>query len=160
MSVNEIIFFRLKRLTFFECICYQYQAHEPPATSPLPDLRVDFFSEPMDNVQKRHSYVEITMKQMSASPSDISPSMSNTNISIGSTGNSTGINVTSNPMDETTTTVTCTTQTPRATIVVQQVNVKRYVITANSFWQTPHSLHSKRPELNSSQKKNQNNSRL
>lgn len=106
--------------TFFRCL---YQAHDPPATSPVPDLRVDFFAEPMDNVQKRHSYVEITMKQLSASPSDVSPSMSNTNISIGSTGNSTGINVTSNPMDETATTVTCTTQTPRATIVVQQVNV-------------------------------------
>lgn len=98
------------------------KAHEPSATSPVPDLRVDFFSEPMDNVQKRHSYVEITMKQMNASPSDMmSPSMSSTNISIANAGNSTGINVTSNPMDETTATVTCTTQTPRATIVVQQV---------------------------------------
>lgn len=98
------------------------KAHEPSATSPVPDLRVDFFSEPTDNVQKRHSYVEITMKQMNASPSDMmSPSMSSTNISIANAGNSTGINVTSNPMDETTATVTCTTQTPRATIVVQQV---------------------------------------
>ncbi|XP_055306565.1 uncharacterized protein LOC129570867, partial [Sitodiplosis mosellana] len=95
-----------------------YDPHEPAATSPVPDLRVDFFSEPMDHLQKRHSYVEITMKQISAS--DMSPSMSSTNISIANAGNTSGINVTSNPMDETSTTVTCTTQTPRATIVVQQ----------------------------------------
>lgn len=96
-----------------------YQAYEPPATSPVPDLRVDFFSEPMDNTQKRHSYVEITMKQITSS--DVSPSMSSTNISIANNiGNTAGINVTPNPMDET---VTCTTQTPRATIVVQQVTL-------------------------------------
>lgn len=89
------------------------------ATSPVPDLRVDFFTESVDNTKKRHSYVEITMKQMTASFTDISPNLSNTNTS--SAMNATGINVTSNPMDETTTTVTCTTQTPRATIVVQQV---------------------------------------
>ncbi|XP_031640448.1 uncharacterized protein LOC116352191 isoform X2 [Contarinia nasturtii] len=96
-----------------------HDPHEPPATSPVPDLRVDFFSEPMDNTQKRHSYVEITMKQITTS--DISPSMSSTNISMVNNigGNAAGINVTSNPMDETST-VTCTTQTPRATIVVQQ----------------------------------------
>lgn len=76
----------------------------------------------MENLQKRHSYVEITMKQISTS--DMSPSMSSTNISIANAGNTSGINVTSNPMDETSTTVTCTTQTPRATIVVQQVNVQ------------------------------------
>lgn len=89
----------------------------------MPDLRVDFFTEPMDsNMQKRHSYVEITMKQI-VSPSDISPSMSSTNINIvNSTGiNVNNVNVTSNPMDDTATTVACTTQTPRATIVVQQV---------------------------------------
>lgn len=96
-----------------------YQAHELTASSPVPNLRVDFFAEPMDNTQKRHSYVEITMKQISAT--DVSPTMSTTNISIANSGSSSGINVTSNPMDDTSTTVTCTTQTPRATIVVQQV---------------------------------------
>lgn len=80
----------------------------------MPDLRVDFFTESVDNTKKRHSYVEITMKQMTASFTDISPNLSNTNTS-------SAMNVTSNPMDETATTVTCTTQTPRATIVVQQV---------------------------------------
>lgn len=106
------------KVSLFRCL---YQANEPPATSPVPDLRVDFFTEAMDNVQKRHSYVEITMKQINASSSDMSSSLSNTNMSISNATNTMGINVTSNPMDETAANVTCTTQTPRATIVVQQV---------------------------------------
>lgn len=119
-----LLFISLKKKTscaicIFLFRLFIYQAHEPPATSPVPDLRVDFFSEPIDHLQKRHSYVEITMKQISAS--DMSPSMSSTNISISNAGNTSGINVTSNPMDDTSATVTCTTQTPRATIVVQQV---------------------------------------
>lgn len=92
-------------------------------TSPVPDLRVDFFSESRDqNAQKRHSFVEITLKQIVPPLSDASPSKIFSTITSNNTINSSasGINVTSNPMDDTTS-VTCTTQTPRATIVVQQV---------------------------------------
>lgn len=84
------------------------------ATSPLPDLRVDFFTEAVEsaNARKRSSCVEYTMKQPAQQLiqlNDNSPSGFNTG---------TGINVTPNPMDEST--AGCT-QTPRATIVVQQV---------------------------------------
>lgn len=92
-------------------------------TSPVPDLRVDFFSESMNqNAQKRHSFVEITLKQIVPPLSDASPSKTFSTITSNNTinSNASGINVTSNPMDDTTS-VTCTTQTPRATIVVQQV---------------------------------------
>lgn len=105
------------------CFCL----HEAFAISPKSDSRVDFFTEPVTNIKKRHSYVEITMKQVVAPLPDTSP---NTCSSISNVGNSTGINVTSNPMDETTASATCTTQTPRATIVVQQVIKKTYTLEA------------------------------
>lgn len=93
-------------------------------TSPMPDLRVDFFAEPVSESQKRHSFVEIHLKQVGAGAdgpaNDTSPkSVHSCNATLT---NHTGINVTPNPMDETTAAVTCTTsQAPRATIVVQQV---------------------------------------
>lgn len=76
--------------------------------SPVPDLRVDFFTETSNGEghfgQKRHSYVDCIRPELSGSSEASIAGM--------------GINVTPNPMDET---AGCASQAPRATIVVQQV---------------------------------------
>lgn len=113
----------------------QKAQHDPTTqyssqTSPLPDLRVDFFTEAVENAQKRHSFVEITMKQVlplsDTSPSrafSIAATTTTNNTHTSNTSINSGINVTPNPMDDTIASA-CSTQTPRATIVVQQVKKK------------------------------------
>lgn len=101
-------------------------------TSPVPDLRVDFFAEPhSEYAQKRHSFVEIHLKQALPNNNDPSSPKSvhscNATITTAAIINSAGINVTSNPMDDTSASACATSQTPRATIVVQQVN-ENYLI--------------------------------
>lgn len=80
------------------------------ATPPLPDLRIDFFTETnqndiLDNCQ------------------NVSSSSLQVNNSGGGVCGSGSINVTSNPME----TAVCT-QPPRATIVVQQVRFQFIII--------------------------------
>lgn len=98
--------------------------HEQPAnsnlTSPIPDLKIDFFSEP--SVMASSSYSRENEKgksdaldecQLKSTSSFCSKNtMSNNNVNSNINGS---INLTSNPMS----TAVCT--TPRATIVVQQV---------------------------------------
>ncbi|CRL06868.1 CLUMA_CG019466, isoform B [Clunio marinus] len=100
--------------------------HEQPssgATSPIPDLKIDFFSEPSvlvktlstfprENENKNSDALDRCQKD---STSSFSSKSSNTNTTKSTNNGS--INLTSNPMS----TAVCT--TPRATIVVQQASL-------------------------------------
>lgn len=99
--------------------------HEQPAnsnlTSPIPDLKIDFFAEPSSVMASSYSRENENVKsdaldecQLNVATSSFGSknTMSNNNVNSNINGS---INLTSNPMS----TAVCT--TPRATIVVQQV---------------------------------------
>jgi hypothetical protein len=95
--------------------------HDQPSsnvTSPIPDLKIDFFSESSsvtraDGERKTENSDALDGGQKDLSTSSFGSKSNNTNSNKSTTNGS--INLTSNPMS------TAVVQTPRATIVVQQV---------------------------------------
>lgn len=98
--------------------------HDQPSsnvTSPIPDLKIDFFAEARssfsrenENEKKTSDALDICQKDSSTTSSFSSKSNNNTNSNKSAATNG-SINLTSNPMS------TAVVTTPRATIVVQQV---------------------------------------